>query len=79
MRLAKGGGGKSKEFWSTKLMPMISSIKILLALENESFGILREIAGAFGKPLVLYKIGKNSSVLLRLAQKAFSKSYSLFF
>ena len=43
----------------------------LEALEAESIHILREVAAEFSRPVVLYSIGKDSSVLLRLAQKAF--------
>jgi sulfate adenylyltransferase subunit 2 len=43
----------------------------LRALEAESVHILREVAAQFEKPCLLYSIGKDSSVLLRLAQKAF--------
>jgi len=43
----------------------------LRALEAESIHILREVAAEFGKPVMLYSIGKDSSVMLRLAQKAF--------
>ena len=41
-------------------------------LEAESIHILREAAAEFSRPALLYSIGKDSSVLLRLAQKAFS-------
>ena len=43
----------------------------LEALEAESIHILREAAAQFAAPVMLYSIGKDSSVLLRLAQKAF--------
>jgi sulfate adenylyltransferase subunit 2 len=43
----------------------------LRALEAESLHILREVAAEFERPVMLYSIGKDSSVLLRLAQKAF--------
>ena len=43
----------------------------LRALEAESIHILREVASEFQRPVMLYSIGKDSSVLLRLAQKAF--------
>ncbi|MGA8368223.1 MAG: sulfate adenylyltransferase subunit CysD [Candidatus Acidiferrales bacterium] len=43
----------------------------LKALEAESIFILREAAAEFGRPVMLYSIGKDSSVMLRLAQKAF--------
>src|SRR5262250_373183 len=43
----------------------------LQALEAESIYILREAAAEFSHPVMLYSIGKDSSVMLRLAQKAF--------
>jgi len=45
--------------------------EILRALENESIEILRETAASFRKPVLMYSIGKDSSVLLHLAKKAF--------
>jgi len=41
------------------------------ALESESIYILREAVAEFSRPVMLYSIGKDSSVMLRLAQKAF--------
>jgi sulfate adenylyltransferase subunit 2 len=41
------------------------------ALEAESLYILREAVAEFARPVMLYSIGKDSSVMLRLAQKAF--------
>jgi sulfate adenylyltransferase subunit 2 len=43
----------------------------LQALEAESIYILREAVAEFSNPVMLYSIGKDSSVMLRLAQKAF--------
>jgi sulfate adenylyltransferase subunit 2 len=43
----------------------------LQALEAESIFILREAVAEFANPVMLYSIGKDSSVMLRLAQKAF--------
>jgi sulfate adenylyltransferase subunit 2 len=43
----------------------------LQALEAESIYILREAVAEFAHPVMLYSIGKDSSVMLRLAQKAF--------
>jgi sulfate adenylyltransferase subunit 2 len=40
-------------------------------LEAESIYIMRETAASFGKPVLLYSIGKDSTVLLHLARKAF--------
>lgn len=45
--------------------------KILKTLENESVEIFRETAAAFRNPVMMYSIGKDSSVLLHLARKAF--------
>ena len=43
----------------------------LRALEAESIHIIREVMAEFSKPVMLYSIGKDSSVMVRLAQKAF--------
>jgi sulfate adenylyltransferase subunit 2 len=43
----------------------------LARLEAESIYMLREAAAEFSHPVMLYSIGKDSSVMLRLAQKAF--------
>ena len=40
-------------------------------LESESIHILREVAAEFRNPVMLYSVGKDSSVLVRLHQKAF--------
>lgn len=42
-----------------------------LELESESIEIIREVAATAVRPVLLYSIGKDSSVMLRLAQKAF--------
>jgi len=49
----------------------ISHDEVLDQLEAEAIEVFRETASAFKKPVMLYSIGKDSSVLLRLAQKAF--------
>ncbi len=43
----------------------------LSLLEAESIHILREVAASFERPVMLYSVGKDSSVMVRLAQKAF--------
>ena len=43
----------------------------LKQLEAESIQIFREVAAEFDKPVMLYSVGKDSSVLLHLARKAF--------
>src|SRR5215472_3013090 len=45
--------------------------KHLKRLEAESIEIMREVAAEFRKPAMLYSIGKDSSVMLHLARKAF--------
>lgn len=49
----------------------MESLPHLRALEAESIHILREVVAEFEKPVMLYSIGKDSSVMVRLAQKAF--------
>ena len=44
---------------------------VLDALEAEAIGVLRDVAGGFRRPVLMYSIGKDSSVLLHLARKAF--------
>jgi sulfate adenylyltransferase subunit 2 len=43
----------------------------LKALESEAIHIFREVAAEFERPLMLYSVGKDSSVLLHVARKAF--------
>ena len=47
------------------------SISHLRQLEAESIHIIREVAAEFDNPVMLYSIGKDSSVMLHLARKAF--------
>ena len=53
---------------------MISNKKLshLKQLEAESIHILREVAAEFSNPVMMYSIGKDSSVMLHLALKAFA-------
>jgi sulfate adenylyltransferase subunit 2 len=48
-----------------------SRLSHLQQLEDESIHIMREVAAQFTKPVMLYSIGKDSSVMLHLAMKAF--------
>ncbi len=48
-----------------------SGLSHLDVLEAESIHIVREATAEFSRPVMLYSIGKDSSVMLRLAQKAF--------
>lgn len=55
-------------------MPSVADVsedQVLDALEAEALHVYREAAGAFRRPILLYSIGKDSSVLLHLARKAF--------
>lgn len=49
----------------------MSNLSHLDALEAESIYIIREVAAECEKPVMLYSIGKDSSVMLHLAMKAF--------
>ena len=51
----------------------MSSINLrhLKDLEDESIYVFREVAANFEKPVILYSVGKDSSVLVHLARKAF--------
>jgi sulfate adenylyltransferase subunit 2 len=46
------------------------------ALEEEAIFILREVAGAFERPALLFSAGKDSCVVLHLAEKAFKRRLS---
>jgi sulfate adenylyltransferase subunit 2 len=46
-------------------------LSTLRLLEAESIHILREVVAEFQRPVMLYSVGKDSSVMVRLAQKAF--------
>lgn len=47
------------------------SLTHLKQLEAESIHIMREVAAEFERPVMLYSVGKDSSCMVRLAQKAF--------
>lgn len=47
------------------------TLTYLSMLESESIHIIREVAATFSRPVMLYSIGKDSSVMLHLALKAF--------
>ncbi|HAQ47587.1 MAG TPA: sulfate adenylyltransferase subunit CysD [Glaciecola sp.] len=51
---------------------MTDTITHLKQLEAESIHIFREVAAEFDNPVMLYSVGKDSSVLLHLARKAFA-------
>jgi sulfate adenylyltransferase subunit 2 len=49
----------------------LTSLTHLQRLEAEAIHIFREVAATFSKPVMLYSVGKDSSVMLHLAMKAF--------
>jgi len=53
---------------------MPRTLSHLKSLESESIEIFREVAASFERPVMMYSIGKDSSVLLHLARKAFFPS-----
>ena len=53
-------------------MDEVLTMSVLDELESESIFILREVVSEFERPVMMYSIGKDSSVLLHLARKAFS-------
>ena len=62
----------NRSFGSSSLQNMIErKLTHLKELEAESIHILREVVAEFERPVMLYSIGKDSSVMLQLALKAF--------
>jgi sulfate adenylyltransferase subunit 2 len=63
----------SRTLWAAEEIAAPTNRKLnhLESLEAESIHILREAAAEFSRPVMLYSIGKDSSVMLRLAEKAF--------
>src|SRR5204862_5469823 len=62
--------------WNTDPMgrvslPMTYELSHLRALEAESIHVVREVAAEFERPVLLFSGGKDSIVMLRLAEKAF--------
>jgi len=53
---------------------MSTQLTHLQQLEAESIHIMREVVAEFENPVMLYSIGKDSSVMLHLARKAFYPS-----
>ncbi len=56
---------------ATATLPPELRLTHLRQLEAEAIHIIREVVTQFAKPVMLYSIGKDSSVLLHLARKAF--------
>lgn len=53
-------------------MPRVEPLSHLDHLEAEAIHVLREVAACFRKPVLLYSVGKDSSVLLHLMARAFA-------
>ncbi|MDZ3824525.1 MAG: sulfate adenylyltransferase subunit CysD [Pseudoxanthomonas sp.] len=53
-------------------MPSVAALSHLDHLEAEAIHVLREVAACFRKPVLLYSVGKDSSVLLHLMARAFA-------
>ena len=53
---------------------MSHTLTHLKTLESESIHIIREVVAEFDNPVMLYSVGKDSAVMLHLAQKAFAPS-----
>src|ERR1700690_213958 len=68
MPVAAGESVKTSQPTPSVTTPRLNHLRLL---EAESIHILREVAAEFERPVMLYSIGKDSSVMLRLAQKAF--------
>jgi len=68
MQVVESSQPALSEQFNGRSAPRISHLR---QLEAESIHILREVAAEFERPVMLYSIGKDSSVMLRLAQKAF--------
>lgn len=54
-----------------RVQSMSSELTHLQRLEAEAIFVMREVAATFAKPVMMYSIGKDSSVMLHLARKAF--------
>jgi len=66
--------GNSPHLEKNAIVSGTSRLSHLQQLEDESIYIMREVAAQFSKPVMLYSIGKDSSVMLHLAMKAFYPS-----
>src|SRR5690606_16205346 len=75
-KAAEIGSGTDRKTigWTSSHMHTPERLTHLQRLEAESIHIMREVAAQFRNPVMLYSIGKDSSVLLHLAMKAFYPS-----
>jgi sulfate adenylyltransferase subunit 2 len=71
LKIASQEMGQRSNVVAVRNANMSIKTRVLSRLEAESIYILREVAGQFRRPVLLYSIGKDSSVLVHLAKKAF--------
>src|SRR6478736_324142 len=64
-------GCRNSDHSGQLFIPMPYELSHLRALEAESIHIFREVAAEFERPVLLFSGGKDSIVMLRLAEKAF--------
>ncbi len=69
--MTQPGTSTSTQSATTRAGLDLPTISHLRALEAESIHIMREVAAEFDNPVMMYSIGKDSSVMARLAMKAF--------
>src|ERR1051325_9714111 len=74
MRPARGLGRKSRRRHLTNMPTSSYHLDHLEYLETEAIHVMREVAGSFERPAILFSGGKDSICLLRLAEKAFRPS-----
>src|SRR5881296_4780437 len=70
-RMRAACGGSPPELGGELIGPMTHNWTHLRELESESIYILRETVAQFRNPVLLYSVGKDSSVLVHVARKAF--------
>src|SRR3989442_7041515 len=70
-RMRAACGGSPPELGGELIGPMTHNWTHLRELEGESIHILREAVAQFRNPVLLYSVGKDSSVLVHVARKAF--------
>src|SRR5437773_8773596 len=70
-RMRAACGGSPPKLGGELIGPMTHDWTHLRELESESIYILRETVAQFRNPVLLYSVGKDSSVLVHLARKAF--------
>src|SRR5437879_12343343 len=70
-RMRAACGGSPPKLGRELIGPMTHNWTHLRELESESIYILRETVAQFRNPVLLYSVGKDSSVLVHVARKAF--------